>query len=68
MAKLNTPQLREFMFLVLGVENMVDGGCYHEDSGRANSGSNELIVLVSDKTEDVSAESGHEVGSKMEGI
>lgn len=48
-------------------EGIVYCGCC-EDSSRTNSDSNELVVLVSDETEDGGAVGSHMVGRKTEGI
>ena len=69
--KLDAPQLREFVFLILGAENIV-GGSYCEDGSRANSTEDEVIVLDGEGIHDSRVESGHEVvreeGMRLHGV
>jgi len=58
MVKLDSPQLGEFVFLILGAESMVDSGC-NEDGSRANGANDELVVLADDGIQDGRVESRH---------
>ena len=58
--KLDAPQPREFMLLILGAENIV-GSSYREEGSRANSTDGEVIVLDGEGIHDSRVESGHEV-------
>lgn len=67
MIELDTPQPGELMLLTLRAENPVESGCCEYSSG-ANSGSNELIVLVGDGTEDSSAVGSHKSAVRLKGL
>ena len=48
MVKLDTPQLRKAVLLILGAESIVEDDCRENDSD-ANGTSDELVALASDE-------------------
>jgi len=58
MVKLDSPQLGEFVLLILGAESIVDSGC-HEDGSSADGSSDKLVVFAHDGIQNGRVESGH---------